>query len=409
MILAKAYYITAVVILFITFILPISSSSNNTQTLLVIYGQYRSFDLTCPSIVENIVKHYYPHVHIILTLDEVQGFVIPQVGGVCLQPYINNLTIIDGKVDLKGACPQSIEFVLVKRAFDYIFEHRLSYHYAIKLRFDNVIKSPILPLPYIFHPQLNVTGKHLSRALRRPGGVGHHPTQSSSPFVIFQDLLSQQYLQRNQKLPSFAQRAYDWIITSGNPVFIHSNVFDVDLMSHHTFIPHRQWNRQLREYVLNHTSIISSMAESVSLVKKTMQKFRPVYLIGSTWIQFGFFNILKKSTYEVLNQFGKISPADFGIENVHWYIKNATEAIPRYVNVTESVLRLTYKKNNWQLIDLINQRDYDISFNDSDLRSFDEAMHDPKLHYWLVRTCQRNPQLGGCQVNKLTRIQPGGS
>lgn len=351
-------------------------SGRSASTLVIIYGAYRSFDLTCPDIVKNIIEPNAPNVHIILSLDVDPPFQIPLVAGTCLDPYVSKMTIMEGKVTNFNKKHFHVkEFLLVMRAFEYAAKLDIPFDYAIKLRFDNGVNRPILPFQYLYHPYIS---SDVSK-------------NAANPYLIFQSQLDVEYKSRSQRLPTLQERAWHWITASGNLVFIDAS-FNVDEVPVWTPYHVHDFQERIHSYVFNQTGL-SSHRDVIRLIRKAMHKLKPVYMIGSTWIHYGPYDIVAKATRLALDDFCVSNWSDVG-SNYQHFQKDPTR-------VTEAIIRLAHWKQQWNLVDLIYRPDYTKSFNDSDLRSYEEDRKDPNRHYYLVRLCDRIPKRGGCRINSV--------
>jgi hypothetical protein len=119
------------------------------KTLIVIYGQYRTFDNTCPLLMKNIVRPNLPNIKIVFILDEIHPIKFSAVAGLCLYPYLKYITVL-GKIinDTKSNVP--IEFVLMTQALDYLAFKNETFDYAIKVRTDNVVLSPLRSISAVY-------------------------------------------------------------------------------------------------------------------------------------------------------------------------------------------------------------------------------------------------------------------
>lgn len=355
-------------------------ASKTTNTLIIIYGHYRTFDITCPDIVKHIIEPNAPNIHIILSLDIEPPFRMPIAGGTCLDPYVSKLTIMEGVLNNYNNKHVHVkEFLLVARAFEYAASLKKHFNYAIKLRFDNGINRPILPLSYIYHPH-----------------ISDKNSITASPFKMFQEELDVKFKQRKGRLPSFTERAWSWIITSGNPVFIESSFRIAEDVPVWTPYHVEDFTKRIYNFVFNQTSVVlKSQHDVIKLIHTTMTKLRPVYMIGSTWIHYGPYELVQKATRLALDDFCNKNWS-MAVGNNHRFSRNPAR-------VTEAVIRLVHWQQKLNLVDLIHWPDYAKSFNDSDMRSYTEDKHDPNRHYYLVRTCERLPLRGGCRINSQAR------
>lgn len=363
-----------------TVLLLISTIDVFGQTLIIIYGQKRTFDLTCPDIWQHVIQPNLLNAYLVLSLDEKPPFELSQVAGSCLRPMLNRTAIIDGLVSVPNGVHCHIkELKLLARAFNYANKLNITFEYAIKVRFDNAINRPILPIASIYRPHLH---------------------SQANEFHSFHTHLDTIYQQKYQRWPALTERVWAWIMTSGNPVFIEPSLFHPETVYSWTPFRHDIWTRRITTFVFhqqygNYTASISNFNSVYShqLVVSTrhaMRHLHPVYMIGSTWIHYGPYDLVESATQKALLDYGKASWVDFGINTT--FSKD-----PR--SVVESVIRLAHWKSKLNLVDLVYWPDYDISFSRTESRSYEEMRRDDTLFYWLVRDCEYRPVQKDCLIN----------
>mmetsp|Transcript_34181 Transcript_34181/g.32589 ORF Transcript_34181/g.32589 Transcript_34181/m.32589 type:complete len:369 (+) Transcript_34181:139-1245(+) len=337
------------------------------RTLIVIYGQYRSFDITCPYLMKNIVQPNLPNARIIISLDEVHPVKFSPVAGLCLYPFLSNITVLGKRKDDDNKSRVPIEFLLMINALDYLASHNETYDYAIKVRTDNMILSPIRKVSALYG---NFNRSQVNQHLNK-----------------FKKTLSFHYGRK----PTNRESIYAWIITGGMSFFIPSMVFPPQTgppcyCNPWCFKNSTIWNKNILMYIEGNSTLDQLNFESS--IRDVMSKFKVIYLIGSTWVHFGPFELIREASYDIVRSYGTLRWNQFGYN----------DTLLRWEKVTESHMRLTHLANNWNLIDL--GIDYGKSFNvEEDKDSLTENSHDPNLHTYLFRNCKRHPKRGECAIN----------
>jgi hypothetical protein len=159
-----------------------------------------------------------------------------------------------------------------------------------------------------------------------------------------------------------------------------------------------QWNQNIRDYVTNNTNRNSvPVAESASAsydatrenyeasvlrtILNVTSTFKILYLIGSTWVHFGPYDLVREESRDILQNFGKLT-----------WESGPKKGYDSWKDVHESQVRLVHRMKGWNLIGLENSADYKASFDSFQKTGLIDEMSDPTLLAWLVRLCHRHPK-----------------
>jgi hypothetical protein len=96
---------------------------------------------------------------------------------------------------------------------------------------------------------------------------------------------------------------------------------------------------------------------------------------------------MSKISRQVVDKFGQYTWREFGFDDSNGKVvvgfephgKTTFVMRDQWKHVAESQLRLSYKKNKVNLIDLINKKDYEKSFNSADTSSYYKDTKNPEL------------------------------
>jgi len=330
------------------------------KTLIVIYGLLRTLEWTVDSIIKNVILPNQP-CDVIISIDQPIGHITHKIVQK-LGPY---LTMLFDKDDtdfnayLKDFNQTTFpkEFYLMERAFRWVEKTNRTYGYALKIRTDNFAKHPIqISSLYGDHPNFNLLFGKFEKGL----------TQELNP---------------SQPL-SFAEKVWGWFFTGGIPVFARGMILSRPDSAWSRLHP-MEWNKKLKAAV-----DASDPAEGIQpTVERLANEFRTVYLIGSTWIHFGRYDLMRNLSQHVSEWWGTLLWEDFGFA--------ATS--PHWKYVTESHLRLSHLKSDLALIDLKNLPDYRLSFNLTDVTHVQENFDDDEHFYWIVRGCDKHKMKANCK------------
>lgn len=313
------------------------------KTLVVIYGLVRTLQQTYISIFENLIKVNKP-CDVIFSIDEPANNIPVDVINK-FQPYIK--TILDPTTH--QAQDGRIEFYLMDKVIKTLGETINEYRYVLKVRCDNYLKHPI-KLDYVY---------------------GRHP-KFGGAYKSFHIKLEKTL----NKQCSQAELLWSWVYTAGIETMIKPMLVD-EPKSPWCLLHPLQWNKDIKTNIMKNykpSGDISAIKQYLSLIHK---KYKIVYLIGSTWIHFGQKNNMIDISQKIHADYGKLAWKQFGFDDSK--LKN------KWLDVTESQMRLSHRKHKYNLIDLVNQADYDTSFDDKGINNLEKDIVNQDTMFWLLR------------------------
>ena len=383
-------------------------------TLIVIYGLYRSFDITCNGIFQHIVRQNQP-CHIIISLDDDITEFDSEILN-CFAEFRQNITILNTKITKKLRIHVMKEFELMERAMVWMEQSNIKFHYILKVRSDNFVQTNI-------HAALS---------------YGNHSNFYHS-YLKFQENLELIYRTHGRSNPSYSDCLFAWILTGGLIGYIKPMMITPS-PSPWSLLNATAWNQNIYTYIQTHIQTreqtyekINSQSDSQthkhshinsnnnntnyflfeSKIRADLTdihtRFEIVYLIGSTWIQYGRAETIRQCSTDILTHFGtlkwnitieksdnnKILPEI--LPKPFQWPKNAPfgDMKPNYLpnewtDITESQLRLIHLKNHWNLIDLVNLPDYFQSFLLNEKYSLFQDLRNKELLVWILRICDKN-------------------
>ena len=366
------------------------------RVLVIIFGAYRTFDRTCESIVRNIVAPNAPHVRVILSVDEEKPLLLSEQAGDCLAPFAESLVILaDREERRKGKAPA--EFTLIERALSYTKLLNETYDFMIKVRTDLQANVAMPPMTLIYG-EANVIN------------AIHHDERSDS-LARFERALTALYASKHNRSPTLMETARAFILSAGIPEFLEPMLFRPSpspwSMGDHEFL-----RRNLEDTLTRLQTEKMSFSEILGKVHRSHQV---AYLIGCTWLNFGRFQTMESMSLTLTNLFGKLTWGEYGFDDsegkrVKGFIRefegkklDGFVMKQKWLKVTESQMRLAHKKLNIELVDLINIRDYEKTFNLSDSSRHSEDGKDPTLLFYILRDCTRAGVRAECKVYKRGR------
>lgn len=377
--------------------IPLNYMVNLNKTLVVIYGQYRTFDYTCPSIFEHIVRQNMPCT-VVMVIDESKEREFTPFAQHCMQPYRHLVTIIQEKFLYNPG----LEFDLMQRALDHVASKNLTFDYIIKVRTDNYVKADF--------PVSEIYGTHANFFYR---------------FLRFEYHLTQEYGARLQRKPSYHETLWAWIFTGGVAQFIRPMIFEPS-DSPWSFINSTTWNQDVKDYIFSMpdwkrtNSYWSYFEVVVQAVQDVHARFTIAYLVGNTWIHFGKADVMTKISAGVKNHFGQLLwnvsssqpddnqlPKGYKWPVTSWpsermrirYDPTASQGSHQWKEFTESQLRLEHWQQSVNLVDIVNLHDYYKSFDFlgvPDKNSVIEDIDNPDIVVWLMRECSRHRMRKEC-------------
>ncbi len=289
--------------------------SQEPRTLLVIQGQYRTFDLTVYSIRQHLILTHSP-CDVVLALDCAESDVSQHVLDV-LQPFLVASFFDLGRQRLKGA----IEFAQVNYALERV--NVSTYEFILKTRTDVFIRHPM--------------------DFRVAYGLSNFRT-------AWEDF------ERGRTRNLTLDRAFSaWFLTGGGAVLFWSQMVDQE----HAMAWAPISSRTAAKSLLRDSARVS--AESAERTAASVQpriqdlakRHHLCYVVGSTWVHFCRTQDYFRLQRALVSLWGQLSWLEHGY-NVSFRKHEKT--------VTESHLRLAALKLNISFVDLRNIIDYGASF-----------------------------------------------
>jgi hypothetical protein len=371
--------------------IQVKDKPEKAYTLIVIYGQYRTFDMTCHGIFHHIVRMNQP-ARIILTFDDrVVNF--DAEAAHCMTPYENHIYVLSGEITEKLPHVIAKEFALVDRAMKWVDAHQETlpkFEYMLKVRSDNFVQVDI-----------SVAASYAINSY-----FFHH-------FIDFETKMQQIYQTNYHRQATSEDLIWAWVMTGGIPRFIKPMLITPS-PSPWCLINATTWNRNIRGFTYQQMTTIPRSnyyqysAAMQHRIQEIHQKFSIVYLIGSTWIHYGRYDQIRKISEMVLNSFGKLHwnvSRDYKFESelYSWPVDPPFDQMKinfypgKWTDITESQLRLSHWNYGWNLIDIVNIPDYMNSFVNHPNASLLNDIGRDDLAVWLLRTCDRHPNRGECR------------
>lgn len=116
------------------------------NTLIILFGQYRTFDITCAALFKHLVHPNLP-AKIVIVLDEGDEFLFNLEVNSCIQPYEEDFLGLIHGAHVVQTCNNKklIEFCMPKVAIDFVNRNypMLIFDYIIKSRVDVMVTSDI--------------------------------------------------------------------------------------------------------------------------------------------------------------------------------------------------------------------------------------------------------------------------
>jgi hypothetical protein len=347
-------------------------------TLIIIYGDYRTFDITCPSIFDNIVQPNLP-ARVVLSIDSDKDFELGIPAKQCIQPFNSTVEVLR----VRPSCPgrQLKEFCLAEEALKHVEGGvgytNATYGYIVKVRTDNYVNEAI----------------HVAAI------YGAHPSFFER-YQLFERSLLREYRDREHREPSFHERLWGWIFCGGLSRMIVPMLFKYN-GAVWSRVDAVQWNKNIRDFI-SATSIFNfSIADPctpfyspsrvayedavLKTILKVTSSFKVVYLIGSTWVHFGPFDLVREESRDILRLYGSLT-WDTGPQEGH----------DSWRDIHESQVRLVHRVKGWNLIGLENKADFNESFDQYQTVGVIDEMVDPNLLVWILRTCSSHRNRREC-------------
>jgi hypothetical protein len=327
------------------------------KTLVVIYGQVRTFEITSLSIYQKIVLENFP-CHVVLAIDGKYSD-IPLKTMKLFEPYLLDIYTTDLKEEEDIPRDHNrIEFVLVKNVLDRLTPlQKEQYRFMIKVRTDLYAREGI-----------NIQKIYCTQSL-------HQFKKDWEMFVSHSSI----------KNLSYQDKLKAWIMTSGG--FQHfvkqydPNHIPTSPWSLSNVI---QWNRHIWDEI-HKLKETTSQFEIHKQLRHLFLTQKIVYLIGSSWIHYGYFDDIDRISKEIYDKYGTYRWTDDDNEILEWIDHKGEKRMKLQKEwrwITDDQLRLCHTKH-YGLIDLVNPKDYIESFDS--WHSLNENIKNLDLFVFIVR------------------------
>jgi len=254
-----------------------------------------------------------------------------------------------------------IEFWLILRALKII--EPIRYTYVIKTRFDLFHRVPI--------------------ALKTVYGEDDNFIHT---FRMFHKALLETTARTNFGV---AETLFAWIMTAGLVELIPTMIMRTPVTVYAKLAPN-DWNKNIRAALHNFSKLYKPVMDEgnaendkkiLRILHLTLQRYKIVYNIGSTWVQFGRAEHMIPASIKIAKEYGQHTWADVGFNDSDILNNN------QWRHVTESQMRLTFLKGGYNLIDIIHQPDIEQSFRMN--QTFKQAKDNKSLLFFIVRNEQQ--------------------
>lgn len=333
------------------------------KTLIILFGQVRTLSHCIMSIYDKILVVNRP-CHVVLSIDGVYQD-IPRDVLDLLKPYLIDIYTTQNKDDVRRD-NQIIEFFLVSKALERV--HAEDYMFVLKIRTDIFVRQPIdLKACYAM-----CTTQHFENI-----------------FLSFCSNLSWKWKEE------LARTIKAFLLTGGQKFFIPRQLDP----SHP---PRSPWSTShVYEWNAPLLSTIDALCDSSrwkkgrnvsvayvhQIVRKLCQDFRVTFLIGSTWIHYGYSQDISRLSNMLTEEHTTLTREGVkGDDVLEWIdhkgeIRQMTQDAWR--KVTDDQIRMVHHKYNYSLVDLVNDQDYIESFDATTSLRVNKKRAD--LFAWIVR------------------------
>jgi hypothetical protein len=318
------------------------------RTLVIVNGGVRTLVHLWEALLLNIVQPNEP-CDIIFSIDgkreEIPEAVIAGLG-----------TRIIAILTTENEKPDGLtEFWLMKRTIRKIHFDR--YRFIIKTRTD-LYHGVALPLKTVFG--------------------------EADDFIVSFFTFHQTFMNKTaQTNVSAGEMLYAWMMTGGMVEFIRPMLIKKPYSPWSKLHQH-DWNKNLKSTLIECSTTEKLVMKSGNpkndekiscCFSMALQRYKVVYNIGSTWMQFGHSQHIIPTALKIAEEFGRHTWADVGFDDRN--TKN------QWKDVTESQMRLTFLKAGYNLIDLVNSHDFVQTFIPNN--TFRQAKLDKKFLFFVVR------------------------
>lgn len=329
-------------------------------TLIIIYGQVRTLETAIIPIYRNIILENHP-CHILLSIDGCLSDV-PEKTRKLLDPYLMDIYFTNNKFDDDVLRDNNrIEFTLVKNALDKLTQNQKDmYKFMLKIRTDLYIKQHLC--------LKNIYGLQSFEQFKRDW-----ESFSSNPNISELNLQS--------KLKA-------WFLTSGIPFFANRYKEDEIGISPWSLSNTVKWNDKLWNLLDEKMKLSSdhSVFRIHQIIRQLSYDAKVVYLIGSTWIHYGYFKDVYNISMQIYSKYGTLQWPNVADDDVlEWTDHKGTKRSKTQKEwqwITDDQIRLCHNYN-YGLIDLVNPQDYIESFDSWHL--LHENIKNTNLFAFIVR------------------------
>lgn len=319
------------------------------NTLIVIYGQIRTFSECFPSIYKNVILENGP-CHVVLAIDgkysDIPGDIIK-----LLDPYLYDIFVSHLHEDDCVRDHHRIEFSLVKNILSKI-QNDNNYTFMIKIRTDVYIRKPInLKKIYVCS------------------------SEWSHDIFVSNKLIE--------------EKCKNYILSGGFTFFLDRILNNKKSVSPWSLC--NDWNKHILEKInIISDEKLKTKYQIQLFLRNFMRKEKIVYLIGSTWIHFGYFQDLYDISMKIEKMYGSLLwPNKKDDDELSWIDhkdQKRTLSQKKWKWITDDQLRQIHHHYNYCLIDLVNPNDYIESFDAQ--HKFNENKKNSSLFAFLVRPHQ---------------------
>lgn len=334
---------------------------SNDVTLIIIYGQVRTLETAIIPIYRNIILENYP-CHVLLSIDGCLSD-IPEKTRKLLDPYLMDVYFTNNKFEDDVLRDHNrIEFTLVKNALEKLTPNQKDmYKFMLKIRTDLYIKQQLC--------LKNIYGLQSFEQFKTDWA-----SFSSTPQIS------------KLHLPS---KLKAWFLTGGVPFFIDRYKEDEIPTSPWSLSDTVVWNEKLW-HLLDEKMKLSN-DQSLFLIHQIIRQLsydaRVIYLIGSTWIHFGYFKDVYEISVQIYSKYGALQwPNHSDDDSLEWIDHKGTKRSKTQKEwkwITDDQIRLFHITYNYALMDLVNPHDYIESFDS--WHSLHENIKNKNLFAFIVR------------------------
>lgn len=335
---------------------------SNDLTLIIIYGQVRTLETAIIPIYRNIILENHP-CHLLLSIDGCLSDV-PEKTRKLLDPYLMDVYFTNNKCEDDVIRDNNrIEFTLVKNALDKLTPNQKDmYKFMLKIRTDMYVKEQICLKNIYCLQSFELFKKHWA-------------SFSSHSNISHLNLSSQ---------------IQAWFLTGGAiPFFVNRYKENVVPTSPWSLSDTVAWNDKLWQSLDEKMKLSNdhSLFRLHQMIRQLSYDAKVVYLIGSTWIHYGYFKDVYDISLQIYHKYGTLDWPNHSDDDVlEWIDHKGTKRSKTQKEwkwITDDQIRLCHIIYNYSLIDLVNPQDYIESFDSWHL--LHENIKNTNLFAFIVR------------------------